>query len=306
MLVYDTIFQNDKEIHDFVNKAEQNYKNQIVKIAEQIQNKNEVRFLTLAGPTCSGKTTTSHILKRELERAGIPVTIISIDDFYRDRDDISDDEKPDYESISAIDFSVFTECVRNLRCGKTARLPKFDFQLGHRTDWNLHTPVPHETIVLEGIQAIYPEIRATLPEDSKSIYISVEDDVCAYDTYFDKRDVRFFRRLVRDYLFRNAGPQRTLELWEGVVINEDKNIIPYGHQTDFIINSFMSYELGVIKPFLLSTIPYDDSIPCEAELYKALTEKFEKIPEIEERFVPEDSVFREFIGKPDRKAGVHK
>ena len=151
---------------------------------------------------------------------------------------------------------------------------------------------------MEGIQAIYPEIRATLPEGSKSIYISVENDVFAHGIFFDKRDIRFFRRLVRDYLFRNASPERTLELWAGVVANEDKNIIPYGHQSDFIINSFMQYELGVIKPFLLNTIQYDMQKPCELELYQKLDEKFQKIPEIPEKFVPENSVFREFIGKP--------
>ena len=299
MFVYDTIFQNDQEISAFVKEAEQNYKNQIMKIAEYVQEREKAgtQFITLAGPTCSGKTTTSHILEQELAHAGISVKIISIDDFYRNRDDISDDEKPDYESISAIDFEVFEKCVHNIRSGKDTYLPKFDFMLGHRSEWVLHRPVPHEIIILEGIQAIYPEIRATLPKDSKSIFISVDDDVCAYGIFFEKREIRFFRRLVRDYLFRNAKPERTLELWDGVVANENKNIIPYGHQADFIINSFMPYELGVIKSFLLDTIQYEEQKPCEKELHENLKEKFKNIPEISDRFVPADSVFREFIGE---------
>ena len=97
-------------------------------------------------------------------------------------------------------------------------------------------------------------------------------------------------------MFRNATPERTLELWSGVIANEDKNIIPYGHHADFIINSFLQYELGVIKPFVLETIRYDFNKKCEIELYEKLKSKFEKIPTIPEKFVPADSVFREFIG----------
>lgn len=298
MFVYDTVFQNDNEIHAFVYEAEEKYKKQIIKIADSIRHHSGIQFLTLAGPTCSGKTTTSYILENELAKTGITVKIISIDDFYRDRDDISDDEKPDYESISAIDFDIFSDCVSKIRNGETAYLPKFDFKLGHRTAFEPHTPVSHEIVIFEGIQAIYPEITATLPKkSSKSIYISVDDDVCAYGTFFDKREVRFLRRLVRDYLFRNASPERTLELWKGVVANEDKNIIPYGHKADYIINSFLQYELGVIKPFALKTIHYHSDKTCEMDLYQKLCEKFKNIPEIPEYFVPADSVFREFIGK---------
>jgi len=296
MFIYDTVFKNHEEIRAFVYEAEEKYKKQILKIADQIKSMSDVKFLTLAGPTCSGKTTTSYILERELGKCGITVKIISIDDFYRDRDDISDDEKPDYESISAIDFDVFTSCVRQILSGNTAYIPKFDFQRGHRTEYIPYTPSEHEIVIFEGIQAIYPEIVATLPKNlSKSIYISVDDDVTAYGAFFEKREMRFLRRLVRDYLFRNASPERTMELWTGVIANEDKNIIPYGHKADFIINSFLQYELNVIKPFLLEAIRYHSSE--ELELYDRLKIKFQNIPMIPEKFVPADSVFREFIGK---------
>ena len=156
MFIYDAVFKNDEEIRAFVSEAEEKYKTQILKIADHIKNTPDVRFLTLAGPTCSGKTTTSYILEHELGKCGITVKIVSIDDFYRDRDDISDDEKPDYESISAIDFEVFTECIAQILSGKTAYLPKFDFQLGHRTEFVPYTPAAHEIVIFEGIQDIYP------------------------------------------------------------------------------------------------------------------------------------------------------
>ena len=298
MYQYNTEFNTEKEIRAFIESAEANYQNQVVQIAGQIASLENIKFLTLAGPTCSGKTTTSYILEKELGKLGYSVKIISIDDFYRDRDDISDDEKPDYESIAALDFDIFTDCVDKILNGKTAMLPKFDFTVGRRTEFMPYMPMSHEIVIFEGIQAIYPEIVATIPRDkAKSIYISVDDDVNAYGVFFDKREVRLLRRLVRDFLFRNATAARTLELWDGVVANEDKNIIPYGKHADFIINSFLSYELNVIKPFVLNTIQYDEKSDKEKTLVAYLKDKFAKIPEIPARFVPEDSVFREFIGK---------
>ena len=177
-------------------------------------------------------------------------------------------------------------------------LPIYDFKDGVRKGFVPYTPVEHEIIIFEGIQAIYPEILSILPKDiSKSIYISVSDDVDANGTIFGKRDVRFFRRLLRDFLFRSATPERTLELWDGVVENEDKNIIPNEKNADYTINSFLPYELSVIKPYLLHVVSYDFTKPHEKELYDLIQMKFKNIEEIPSRFVPTDSVFREFIGK---------
>lgn len=297
MYICDPVFHNDEEVKAFVNAAEKRFIDQILDITEELKAQPNIKFLTLAGPTCSGKTTTSHILEHELEKVGITVKIVSIDDFYRDHDDISDDENPDYESITAIDFEKFTECVECILQGKVANLPIFDFQKGVRTATVPYMPSEHEVVIFEGIQAIYPEIVATLPRDlSRSIYICVDNDVDVLGTRFLKREVRFFRRLVRDFLFRGATPRRTVELWDGVVQNEEKNIIPYGHKADHIINSFLPYELCAIKPFLLETVKYDMNDPSERELYEHLKEKMAPIPTISERFIPKDSVFREFIG----------
>lgn len=298
MFVYNNVFQNENEIREFVIRAEEHYKKQVLDIADDIAEQDNIRFLTLAGPTCSGKTTSSYILEQEFENKGISTKIISIDDFYRSRYDIADDEKPDYESITAIDLLLFKECVDKILKGKTAQLPVYDFVTGAREKYIPYEPKTNEIIVFEGIQAIYPEIVALLPKEAmRSIYISVDEDVEAYGVLFEKREVRFLRRLVRDYLFRSATPERTLELWKGVVDNEDKNIIPYENTADYIINSFLPYELGVIKPYVLQTIEYDLENKNEKQLYEKLQREFADIIEIPSRFVPQDSVFREFIGK---------
>ncbi len=298
MFVYKNIFKNDDEIRLFVDAAEKNYKDQVLEIATKVARMDNVKFLTLSGPTCSGKTTTSYILENEFEKRGLTVKIISIDDFYRNRSSISGDEKPDYESISAIDFPVFKSCVNKILMGETAMLPIYDFKDGERQGFYPYKPVEHEIIIFEGIQAIYPEILAILPEEmTKSIYISVANDVNAYGTFFEKRQIRFFRRLLRDFLFRSATPERTLELWQGVIENEDKNIIPNEKNADYVINSFLPYELGVIKSYLLNVVSYDFDKEHEKELYYKIRREFENIVEIPSRFVPSDSVFREFIGK---------
>ena len=298
MFVYNNVFQNEYEIREFVIRAEEHYKKQVLDIADDIAEQDNIRFLTLAGPTCSGKTTSSYILEQEFENKGISTKIISIDDFYRSRYDIADDEKPDYESITAIDLLLFKECVDKILKGKTAQLPVYDFVTGAREKYIPYEPKTNEIIVFEGIQAIYPEIVALLPKEAmRSIYISVDEDVEAYGVLFEKREVRFLRRLVRDYLFRSATPERTLELWKGVVDNEDKNIIPYENTADYIINSFLLYELGVIKPYVLQKIEYDLENKNEKQLYEKLQREFADIIEIPSRFVPQDSVFREFIGK---------
>lgn len=298
MLVYDKKLQNEKDILAFVYEAEENYKNQVLAIARKISEIENLKFLTLAGPSCSGKTTTSYILEEELKAHDITVKIVSIDDFYRDRADISDDEKPDYESISAIDFPIFVKCVDKILKGETAMLPKFDFKSGSRVEMTPYIPAPHEIVVFEGIQAIYPEIIATLPRDTfKSIYICPEEDMQMGNMYFNKREIRFYRRLVRDFLFRNATVSRTIDLWDGVVENEDKNIIPYGMHADFQINSSLAYELAVIKPYLLQKVHFDMNLPMEQKLFASISNKFAGIEEIPERYVPTDSVFREFIGK---------
>lgn len=298
MFVYNNVFQNENEIREFVIRAEEHYKKQVLDIADDIAEQDNIRFLTLAGPTCSGKTTSSYILEQEFENKGISTKIISIDDFYRSRYDIADDEKPDYESITAIDLLLFKECVDKILKGKTAQLPVYDFVTGAREKYIPYEPKTNEIIVFEGIQAIYPEIVALLPKEAmRSIYISVDEDVEAYGVLFEKREVRFLRRLVRDYLFRSATPERTLELWKGVVDNEDKNIIPYENTADYIINSFLPYELGVIKPYVLQKIEYNLENKNEKQLYEKLQREFADIIEIPSRFVPQDSVFREFIGK---------
>ncbi len=296
MITYNKTFENKDEMKDFILLCEENYKGQVINAARAIAEDSKVKFVMLSGPSCSGKTTTASILFKELANYGKRAEVISIDDFYRDR--IKDEAKPDFETAAAIDVDYFGECVEKLTSGREALLPIFDFNTESRSGYRPHVLEENEIIVFEGIQALYPEILTHIPSGKrKSIYISVSDDVSAYGAYFSARDVRFVRRIVRDFWARSSSVKRTLDLWGDVVANEEKSIIPAGKKADFIINSLMLYEFNVMKKYIFDAVKYDLSDPEELKTYNDFKLKFENIPEIPSALVPSDSVFREFIGK---------
>lgn len=295
MINYEKFFNNETEMKDFVLLCENNYKAQIIDIAEKISSDKNIKFIMLSGPSCSGKTTTADILFKELEKNGKQAEVVSIDDFYRNR--IKDESKPDFESAAAIDLEYFGKCVAELTGGREAQLPVFDFNTETRKGYRPHRLAENEIIVFEGIQAMYPEILSHIPnEKRKTIYISVSEDVMAYGHYFSGRDIRFARRLVRDYKFRSSSPARTLGLWSAVVANEEKSIIPEGKKADFVINSLMLYEINVMKSCVFD-INYDLSNENERTAFEELKKKYGNVPDMPSYFIPEDSVFREFIGK---------
>lgn len=295
MIDYEKFFNGETEMKDFVLLCENNYKTQITDIAKKIASDKNIKFLMLSGPSCSGKTTTANILFKELEKYGKQAEVVSIDDFYRDR--IKDEFKPDFESAAAIDLEYFGKCVSELTGGREAQLPVFDFNTETRKGYRPHRLAENEIIVFEGIQAMYPEILYHIPnEKRKTIYISVSEDVMAYGHYFSGRDIRFVRRLVRDYKFRSSSPARTIGLWDDVVSNEEKVIIPEGKKADFVINSLMLYEINVMKSYVFD-INYDLSNESELGTFEELKQRYGNVPDIPSYFIPEDSVFREFIGK---------
>lgn len=296
MINYEKFFNNEAEMKDFILLCEDNYKAQIIDTAEKISSDKNIRFIMLSGPSCSGKTTTAAILFKELAKYGKQAEVVSIDDFYRDR--IKDEPKPDFESAAAIDLEYFGKCVAELTGGREAQLPTFDFSAETRSGYHPHRLAENEIIVFEGIQAMYPEILCHIPnEKRKTIYISVSEDVMAYGHYFSGRDIRFVRRLVRDYKFRSSSPARTIGLWDDVVANEEKVIIPEGKKADFVINSLMLYEINVMKNYILESINYDLCNKDEFRIFEELKQRYENVPEMPSHLIPGDSVFREFIGK---------
>lgn len=296
MITIDVNINSAKSAKDYVEFCEKEFEKMLADAVGTVISPVAPKIITVSGPTCSGKTTTSAKLTDLLERNGYGARVLSIDDFYRDN--IRSEENPDFESAAAIDLEYFGECVEKLFCGKKVYLPTFDMKTGVRAALTEYLPSPDDIFIFEGIQAVYPEVTSVLkPFGYKSVFINVADGAVANGVLFSKEDIRLFRRIVRDEKFRATDAYRTFRLWEDVRKNEESNILPYSANFDCKINSFLPYELFVIGKYL---IPALESVPMLEYLPRAdeITNKIKKVTNeyITENMIPFGSVFREFIG----------
>ncbi len=300
-LIYNIGDMTEKQKEEFVSKCEDEFEHQLERAAETII-KEKCRIVTLSGPTCSGKTTTANRFISLLEKAGRRTGVISIDDFYRSRAELVSIsaqkglEKVDYDSVFSIDLDCFKLCIDDIFDGRVTRLPKYGFEEGIRTGYYEFDSSKYDCIILEGIQAVYPEITSLLPQSYKSIQISVATDVVVNGKAFTSRQIRFLRRIIRDAKFRGSEPGFTFEVWNSVSENEDKHIIPFGHLCDIQIDSYMEYEPFMIKTEimeLLKDISRDDPFYHKAE---EIRDKFAGFFDISSRYLPVRSVYHEFLG----------
>ncbi len=301
MIIDNLNFLSDEEIQRFINKCEEEYLADVKKACEISLSGG--RIIMLCGPSCSGKTTTAKILDDEFKKRGKELHTISIDDFYFDRDvlikrSFEKGTTIDYDSPSTIDLDLFAKVVEQIEAGGKVVLPKFDFKDGKRVGLEEIYVKDEDVFLFEGIQAVYPDVLKHLNgHDYTSLFISVEDSLTFNGATFSQRELRFMRRLVRDARTRGAVAEFTFSLWQSVVANEDEHIYPNLGGVDFRINSTMAYEVAVIKPFvlpLLLGIAKDSDFKNAANV---IIKKLESIPEFSSEFIPDESVFREFIGE---------
>lgn len=302
MIIQDRVFKNEKEKADFVSVCDREFDEKLDAVAKSIAATEGLKALTLSGPTCSGKTTTAKKLIECFEELNKDVHIISIDDFYLDREvlnaraEADPDIEIDYDSFDTIDFDAFCECVEEIFAYKKVHIPKYDFVSGKRVGYTEINPEDDDLFVFEGIQAIYPQVTDVLSKHSfKSLYISVASEIECAGKIFTPNEIRFYRRLVRDFNFRSASPEFTFYLWESVRANEEKNILPYAHTADIVIDSAMPYDLNMIKPYLINVLGALPDISKYAEEARKIRDKFENIEEISGEYISETSLYKEFI-----------
>ncbi len=284
----------------FISECEKNFEARLDEVCRGILRDN-VKIIALSGPTCSGKTTTANKITRALTDHGLEVHLVSIDNFFLDRNEedmkrIAEGKPIDYDSVDALDLDYLKKCAVSIIKGDPTELPVYSFTHKKRTHYESVDPNDHSVFIFEGIQAIYPEVTALLGENYRSVYICVEDDLTVDGNVFAARELRLMRRIVRDYNFRGAAPEFTFYLWQGVAANEDKSIIPFADSVDIKINSFIGYEIYLMKsvlPELLELVP--EGSPYR-ENAKVLLKKLEGIEAISPELVPSSSVLREFIG----------
>ena len=298
---YNVGLLNEEEKKAFVLKCENEFEVQLKKASEFIANHNS-RIITLSGPTCSGKTTTASRFISALEKNGEKVGVISIDDFYKSRKQLEKESKErglsevDYDSALSIDLDFFEECIDGILEKRNVKLPRYSFEKGERSSLFEFDSSRYSYIILEGIQAVYPEVTEHIHCGFKSVQISVVPDVDVNGVFFTNRQIRFLRRMIRDAKFRNAPPEVTFEMWKGVSRNEDLHILPFAGQFDIELDSFMEYEPFMIKKNVLGLLK---NIKPEYEFFhkaKEITEKMQGFFDISPEYLPDKSVYHEFLG----------
>ncbi len=295
----DVNIQTPAEAEAFILSCETDFINSLDAAINEITNRENTKIIALSGPTCSGKTTTAEKLIKKINSTGHHAVVMSIDDFFRDRQDRNrvDLEAPDYDSVNAIDLSYLDCLMTRLRAGQSILVPKYDFTATRRVGYHEYIPDPRDIYVIEGIQAVYPEITKMFGV-YKSIFISVTDDVEYKSVTFESHEIRLLRRIVRDHNFRGATPEFSFHLWHGVRENEEKNIFPNAGGCDIFINSFLPYELFVICKHalpLLESVPKTSEYRAEADVLAEKLAVFDG-ENFDDRMIPKNSVFREFIG----------
>jgi uridine kinase len=240
-------------------------------------------------------------LASELLKSGVNAKIISMDNFYRNREDmpLKQDGQPNFETIESVDIELMIKCLNEAVEFNKTKLPRYDFRTGIRIDeYEDFELYGHEMIIIEGIHGLNPKLIDNLPcENIKSIYTTIGEKVfLPDDIIFSKRDIRLLRRLIRDYKYRAAAPEFTFMLWETVRESESLYIFPYENNAHIKINSFYKYELNVIKEQALKLLA---QIKKDSKYYNKSLELIDKLSHvitIDEELVPSRSLIREFIG----------
>ncbi len=284
-----------------VHQYESAYQNKIAQAARLALEKH-VRFVFLAGPSCSGKTTTSLELIRALEGAGKRVLSFSTDDFFFNRElaKRNEDGTPDFDTFEHTDSKLIISTLHLLSEGKTTNLPVYDFTIGKRSEQTiLVDPKDYDIFILEGIHALNDVILDAMPEKVPYLcfYLDVSSGVklAGESTFLTADEVRFCRRLIRDFKHRGANADRSFSLWKHVLRNEKIILHPFRKNALFTITTDFCYEIAVEKEEVCALLDKVDPNGPFLKKAKELQKKLAPFPSWERALVPKNSVLREFI-----------
>lgn len=286
---------------ELINIGEARHYRQLTELGQLIEDDiGKIRLICIAGPSSSGKTTFANRLRIELLSRGINSIRISLDDYYKNRDDTPrlEDGSYDYESINALNIDQFNSDMFDLIAGKEVTLPRFEFTTGKSVPGRTLKISPNEPIIIEGIHALNELMTNAIPKQNKfKIFIApVAQMNIDNHNPVSLTDLRLIRRIVRDKQFRGSSAEETLSMWPGVRQGEFKWIYQTQEGSDYVFNSFLPYELAVMKKVaqpLLENINKDSEYAPDARRLLHMLKFFVEIPE---EWVPSNSLMREFLG----------
>lgn len=290
------------KIKEFIELNEIKQNNDLLKIASEIEkNLNNIKLVLIAGPSSSGKTTTSKKLSLYLKSKGINPFVLSTDDFFKNRIDTPKNENGEYEYDipEALDIDLFNEKLTSLIKGEETFLPTYNFLTGEKE--YKHAPVSlknRDLIIVEGIHTLNEMLTSKIDRKNKlKIYISpfTPLDLDRHN-HVSTVDLRLIRRLVRDYRTRGYNAEETLKNWRVVRRSEEKYIFPYQKEADIVLNTALIYELGVLKTY---AVPILFSVSYHSEYYSEalrIINFLKSFLNISDSMLPETALLREFVG----------
>lgn len=296
------ISEKAKNPSQFLFRCSEEYHGKVRTAAEKIFSDKSKKIVMLAGPSSSGKTTTAKILSEYINTLGGKAYTVSLDDFYHPHSvgyPLDENGKPDYECVEALDVELLHSKLRELSDGRKSSLPVFDFKTGERIN-NAKTIElkENDVIIFEGLHALNPVITDNLDsEELFRIYVSVSSRV--YDkngeVLLSKRDLRFIRRMVRDFSFRSTSVEFTFEVWQSVTRGEDKYLFPYEYLADMKLDSFHPCEPCVFSQRATELLSYVENAAYK-EKSSRLARTLSLFDNTDYSLLPDDSLLREFTG----------
>lgn len=270
-------------------------------IARTIVDRGNVKFILIAGPSSSGKTTFSHRLSIQLRAHGMIPHPIAVDNYFVNREDTPKDKDGNYnyECLEAIDVKQFNQDLTDLLEGKDVALPIFNFKTGRR-EYNGQTKKlgEHDVLVIEGIHCLNDALTYKLPKENKfKVYISALTQLNIDEhNRIPTTDGRLLRRMVRDARTRGTNARKTIAMWPSVRRGEEENIFPYQEEADVMFNSALIYELAVLKQYA-EPVLFGIEKDCEEYIEaKRLLKFLDYFVGIGSEHVPANSLLKEFIG----------
>lgn len=289
-------------INDIIRLTEVVANNNLLNLAQEIYNrKDKLKLVLIAGPSSSGKTTTARKLSMFLKSFGLNPKPLSIDDYFVDR--VNTPKLPngdyDYESINAIDLKLFNDQLMDLLSNKEVSVPTYNFVTGEKEYLNKNLKLEsNDILIVEGLHGLNEKLTSLVPKENKlKVYVSPFTDLNIDNlNMVSTSDVRLLRRIVRDSRTRGYSAVQTIKNWKNVREGEEKNIFPYQQEADYVYNSALVYEVGVLKLYAEPLLFDIDNTSLYYEEVRRLINFLSMFLSMPTDSIPSDSILREFIG----------